>query len=97
MLWREHGGVGHEAIALSGEIWGRFGRKVGASGTGKFLGRRAEGLLHGMGNYKRALGQKDLGNRGFCYSFVSISSCVRRLVVCEGSRDGVCTLGWFRM
>lgn len=62
------------------------------SGTGDFLGRRAEGLLHGIGNYRRALGQKDLGNWGFWYSSVWISSCVRSLV--SGDSRGWCVDTW---
>lgn len=67
------------------------------SGTGEFLGRRAEellaeGLLHGIGNCRRALGQKDLGNWGFWYSSVWISSCVRSRV--SGGSRGWCVHTW---
>lgn len=90
MLWREHGG--HGAVALRGRFGAEFGRKVAVSGTGDFLERRAEGLLYGIGNYRRALGQKDLGNWGFWYSSVWISSCVRSLV--SGDSRGWCVDTW---
>jgi len=75
---RAAGEVGGDvAMRCCGESMGQKGGRVGR----EFLGRRAEGLLRGIGNDRRALGRKGLRNWVFWFSSVWMGSWVRQRVV----------------